>query len=294
MTSLLFAAASSSRGLRHRRSLVRGAEACVGRVRKRDVRFRTLTWLSSPEPDAQGHPGRGTGGPATSAPDRPTLRCPGGSSRSALWTGKQRRGRAVARGMVVVGTGFGCLTHAPPQGRRLRCPRLRGGRERTAERSRRFANPHALTSLRRPWPCPGWTPSPSPPRPDPRRAHLQAVAAGKHVLCEKPLARDTAEAKTMLARPSRPGSSIWWGPSSAGPPGNGWPPGSWPREPSGSRVGPPPHSPARRSERRGPVVVVRHVRGRGTAGSTRHPSHRPGPDQSGRVRGCERRASLGR
>ena len=105
-------------------------------------------------------------------------------------------------GVVVVGTGFGCLTHVPA----LRAAGFDVlglvGRdaERTAERSRRFAIPHALTSLEAALALPGVD---AVTIATPPRTHagltLQALAAGKHVLCEKPLARDTAEAKTMLA-----------------------------------------------------------------------------------------------
>jgi predicted dehydrogenase len=105
-------------------------------------------------------------------------------------------------GAVVVGTGFGCLTHA-------RAMRVAGfvvralvGRDprRTSERARRFAVPHAFTSLAEALALGGVDAVivATPPH-----AHAPivcaALAAGKHVLCEKPFARDAAEGRTMLA-----------------------------------------------------------------------------------------------
>jgi predicted dehydrogenase len=104
-------------------------------------------------------------------------------------------------GVVVVGTGFGCLTHVPA----LRAAGFDVlglvGRDagRTAERARRFSIPHALTSMDEALALPGVT---AVTIATPPRTHagltLKALAAGKHVLCEKPLARDAAEARTML------------------------------------------------------------------------------------------------
>jgi predicted dehydrogenase len=104
-------------------------------------------------------------------------------------------------GAVVVGTGFGCLTHA----RALRAAgftvRALVGRnpERTAERARRLAIPNALTSLTEALTIRGVDVVivATPPQ-----THgplvLEAIAAGKHVLCEKPFARDAAEARALL------------------------------------------------------------------------------------------------
>ena len=47
---------------------------------------------------------------------------------------------------------------------------------------------------------------------------LEAIAAGKHVLCEKPFARDAAEGRTSWPRPRRPASCTCSAPSSAGTP----------------------------------------------------------------------------
>jgi predicted dehydrogenase len=104
-------------------------------------------------------------------------------------------------GVVVVGTGFGCLTHVPA----LRAAGFDVvglvGRdpERTAARAERFAIPQALTSFEAALELPGVA---AVTVATPPHTHapltLQALAAGKHVLCEKPLARDAGEAQTML------------------------------------------------------------------------------------------------
>ncbi len=114
----------------------------------------------------------------------------------------QNSGGAPSVGVVVVGTGFGCLTHVPA----LRAAGFDVvglvGRdaERTEARARRFAIPHALTSFEAALALPGVA---AVTIATPPHTHapltLEALAAGKHVLCEKPLARDAAEAATMLA-----------------------------------------------------------------------------------------------
>ncbi len=102
---------------------------------------------------------------------------------------------------AVVGTGFGCLTHV----RALRAAgfevRALVGRdvEKTSARAARFEIPDAYTSL-----------ADALARSDvdavtiatPPHTHaalvLQAVRAGKHVLCEKPFTRDATEARSLL------------------------------------------------------------------------------------------------
>ena len=102
----------------------------------------------------------------------------------------------------MVGTGFGCLTHV----RALRQAgfeiRALVGRDprRTAERARRFEIPLAVTSLSEALEHPGVdavTIATPPATHSP--LVLEAVEAGKHVVCEKPFAMNTAEAEGMLA-----------------------------------------------------------------------------------------------
>ncbi len=111
-------------------------------------------------------------------------------------------------GAVVVGTGFGVLTH-------LRALRAAGidvvalvGRDaaKAAERAARFGVPHASTDLGAALAMPGVdvVAVATPPF-----THgpivLEAIAAGKHVLCEKPFARDLSEARSMLHAAERAG-----------------------------------------------------------------------------------------
>jgi len=105
-------------------------------------------------------------------------------------------------GAVVVGTGFGCLTH-------VRALRAAGfevdglvGRdpERTAARAERFEIPHACTSLDEALAIRGVE---AVTIATPPHTHaplvLEALHAKKHVLCEKPFARDADEARMLLA-----------------------------------------------------------------------------------------------
>lgn len=105
-------------------------------------------------------------------------------------------------GAAVVGTGFGCLTH-------VRALRASGfevvalvGRnpERTGERAGRFGIPHACTSLEEALALPDIDAVTLATPPDTHGPlALEAIAAGRHVLCEKPFARDEAEARAVLA-----------------------------------------------------------------------------------------------
>ena len=111
-------------------------------------------------------------------------------------------------GVVIVGTGFGCHTHLRAiRGAGLTASALVGrDPERTKARAERFGIPVATTSLAEALDVPGVdavavvTP--------PNTHHdlvLAALAAGKHVVCEKPFARDVAEARAMLDAAERAG-----------------------------------------------------------------------------------------
>jgi predicted dehydrogenase len=105
-------------------------------------------------------------------------------------------------GAVVVGTGFGCITHV----RALRGAgfdvRAVVGRdpERTQERARQFGVDRAFTTLDDALAVDGIDAVTIATPPHTHAALvLQAIAAGKHVICEKPFARDAEEGRTMLA-----------------------------------------------------------------------------------------------
>jgi predicted dehydrogenase len=104
-------------------------------------------------------------------------------------------------GVVVFGTGFGCYTH-------VRALRAAGfdvvavaGRdpEKTATRARLFDVGRAVTSVDDALALPGADAVTIATPPDTHSdLVLTALAAGKHVLCEKPFARDTGEARALL------------------------------------------------------------------------------------------------
>jgi predicted dehydrogenase len=102
--------------------------------------------------------------------------------------------------VAVVGTGFGCLTH-------VRALRAAGfdvaaivGRDpdKTKARADRFSIPRAATSLDAVLDVVGAVTIATPPHTHADLV-LAAVDAGKHVLCEKPFARDEPDGRTMLA-----------------------------------------------------------------------------------------------
>jgi predicted dehydrogenase len=105
-------------------------------------------------------------------------------------------------GVAVVGTGFGCLTHA----RALRAAgfdvQALVGRDaaKTADRAARFDIPHPCTSLAAALAFSGVdaVTIATPPYTHAPIAR-EAIAAGRHVLCEKPFTRDAPEARELLA-----------------------------------------------------------------------------------------------
>ena len=102
--------------------------------------------------------------------------------------------------VAVVGTGFGCLTH-------VRALRAAGfdvvalvGRDaaKTASRAARFEIPRAATQLEDIFDDVEAVTIATPPHTHAELA-FAAIDARKHVLCEKPFARDAAEARALLA-----------------------------------------------------------------------------------------------
>ena len=112
-------------------------------------------------------------------------------------------------GAVVVGTGFGLFTHVRAlrdAGFEVRAIVGRN-RERTAQRAAPLAIPLASDSLEQVLaddPAIRLVTVATPPH-----AHyapvMQAIAAGRAVMCEKPFARDVAQAREMLAAAERAG-----------------------------------------------------------------------------------------
>jgi predicted dehydrogenase len=102
-------------------------------------------------------------------------------------------------GVAVIGTGFGCLTHVPAlQAAGFDIKALVGrDPERTAKRAARLGVPAASLeeALSRPE-IEAVTIATPPDTHGP--LVMEAVSAGKHVLCEKPFARDAPEARRML------------------------------------------------------------------------------------------------
>jgi predicted dehydrogenase len=111
-------------------------------------------------------------------------------------------------GAVVVGTGFGVLTH-------VRAMQAAGievlalvGRDaaKASDRAARFGVPHATTDLAEALALTGVDAVAVATPPHTHGAIvLAAIAAGKHVVCEKPFARDAAEAERMLDAAERAG-----------------------------------------------------------------------------------------
>lgn len=109
---------------------------------------------------------------------------------------------------LVVGTGFGCRIHVPAlRAAGFEVAGLVGtDPERTARRAEANGVPQAFTDLDEAITRTGAvavTVATTPHSHGP--LSLAALARGCHVICEKPFARDTAEAKSMLAAAERAG-----------------------------------------------------------------------------------------
>jgi predicted dehydrogenase len=128
-------------------------------------------------------------------------------------------------GVAVVGTGFGCYTH-------VRALRASGfdvlalvGRdpEKTRERARLFDVPRALPALSDALAVPGVEAVTIATPPSTHAAlALEAVAAGRHLICEKPFTATLDEARTVLAAAESAGvvhllgTEFRWDPGQAG------------------------------------------------------------------------------
>jgi predicted dehydrogenase len=104
-------------------------------------------------------------------------------------------------GAIVVGTGFGCFTHVRAlQAAGFEVHALVGrDRAKTARRAEAVGVPHACGSLAEALGRPG-TDAVTIATPPHTHAPLvlEAIRSGRHVLCEKPFARDAAEGCTLL------------------------------------------------------------------------------------------------
>ena len=204
-------------------------------------------------------------------------------------------------GVVIVGTGFGCITH-------LRALRSAGfdvhalvGRDpektaRTRAPLRRSARDSRTSPTRSH--CRASTRSRSPPRRTRTRPiALEAIAAGKHVLCEKPFARDARRSASDARRGGgRRASCTCSAPSSAGRPDRR-------RWPASSRAARSAHRSSRRScctsrcsptpRARCPAWWARRRAGRRLARRAGRARDRPGARDARRARGRERVAHAG-
>jgi predicted dehydrogenase len=103
---------------------------------------------------------------------------------------------------VVVGTGFGCITHVRAlQAAGIHVSALVGrDPAKTEERAKLFGIPYGLTSVEEALTLDNVdaVTIATPPYTHADIA-LAAIDAGKHVICEKPFARDAAEARAVLA-----------------------------------------------------------------------------------------------
>jgi predicted dehydrogenase len=103
---------------------------------------------------------------------------------------------------AVIGTSFGCQAHVRAlQAAGFEVAALVGrDARRTRARAEAFGVPRAITAYEEALALPGLDAVVVATPPATHRGYvLQALAAGRHVLCEKPMALDSAEAREMLA-----------------------------------------------------------------------------------------------
>jgi predicted dehydrogenase len=115
---------------------------------------------------------------------------------------------SAAPPVLVVGTGFGCRIHVPAlRAAGFEVAALVGSDpERTTRRAERSGVPLAFTDLDEAISRTGAVAVTIATPPDTHAAlALAAVSRGCHVICEKPFARDTAEARGMLDAAERAG-----------------------------------------------------------------------------------------
>jgi predicted dehydrogenase len=114
----------------------------------------------------------------------------------------------MAPGAVVVGTGFGARVHVPAlRAAGFEVHALVGrDAEKTARRAERLEAPNACTSLAEALALPAVdaVTIATPPATHAALA-IEACAAGRHVICEKPFSLDAPEAEAMLAAATRAG-----------------------------------------------------------------------------------------
>jgi predicted dehydrogenase len=111
-------------------------------------------------------------------------------------------------GAIVVGTGFGCFTHVRAMQAAGFDVRALVGRDpaKTARRAEAVGVPYACASLTE---ALRLAETEAVTIATPPHTHaplaLEAIRSGRHVLCEKPFARDASEARTLLAAAQRAG-----------------------------------------------------------------------------------------
>ena len=118
----------------------------------------------------------------------------------------------TAPGVVVFGTGFGCYTHVGALRSAGFEVKAVVGRdpEKTARRARLYDVPRALTSVEEALDLPGVDAVTIATPPNTHAAiTLAALGRGKHVICEKPFARDLDRGRgaSSMRRASEP---AWW------------------------------------------------------------------------------------